>query len=202
MSHALLNTVSGGRPGDVPNHPIREWHLSWLPLDTAPDVIMDIALDVDGRGEYTTLPKDFQAKEFSAGDIPVTSDGWYAFDSSDPRMIGYDYCTPDYIMGSLLIDPILPRVESRVGSDLEARYPALTCQNRYHAIVFPAISMPVWFPNAKAWVIERLMASSRLSSIRMFYWSSGMPNLRPREICVSFGVVKVCGPGSLRLMDG
>ena len=138
MSHALLNTGEWWSSWHVPNHPIQG--MAFVMATTGyrlPDVIMDIALDVDGRGEYTYIARRIsKQKKFSAGDIPVTSAGWYVFDSSDPRMIGYDYCTPDYIMGSLLIDPILPRVESRVGSDLEEGYPALTSQNRYHAIVF------------------------------------------------------------------
>ena len=54
-------------------------------------------------------------------------------------MISYDYCTPDYVMGSLLIDPTLPRVSSHLyqeGQDLLEGYPALTSQNRYHGVVF------------------------------------------------------------------
>jgi hypothetical protein len=54
-------------------------------------------------------------------------------------MLGYDYCTPDYVMGSLIIDPRLPRVLSHLypqGQDLKEGIPALTAQNRYHAIVF------------------------------------------------------------------
>ena len=80
----------------------------------------DIAQDVQARGEYTYLARRIsKQKEMPAKDIPVTSSGWFAFDPNDPRMIGYDYCTPDYVMGSLIIDPTLPRVESWVGSDLE-----------------------------------------------------------------------------------
>ena len=103
-----------------------------------PDVIMDIAQDVEGRGEYLYIARRIsKQQEMLAKDIPVTSSGWFAFDPDDPRMIGYDYCTPDYVMGSLMIDPTLPRVESWVGSDdLKEGYPALTSQNRYHAIVF------------------------------------------------------------------
>lgn len=55
------------------------------------------------------------------------------------RMISYDHCTPDYVMGSLMIDPTLPQAGSHdylKGKDLEEGYPALTAQNRYHCIVF------------------------------------------------------------------
>ena len=54
----------------------------------------------EGRGEYTYLARRIsKQKEMPAKDIPVTYSGWYAFDPHDPRMIGYDYCTPDYVMG-------------------------------------------------------------------------------------------------------
>jgi hypothetical protein len=78
-------------------------------------------------------------KQILAKDIPVTHAPWYALDREDPRMIGYDYCTPNYVMGSLMIDPSLPRVSSHLykdGEDLPEGYPALTSQNRYHGIVF------------------------------------------------------------------
>ena len=138
MSKILLNESEWWSPRQVPNHPIQG--MTFVMATTGyrlPDVIMDIAQDIEGRGEYTYLARRIsKQKEMPAKDIPVTYSGWYAFDPHDPRMIGYDYCTPDYVMGSLIIDPTLPRVESLVGSDLEEGYPALTCQNRYHAIVF------------------------------------------------------------------
>lgn len=112
-----------------------------------PDVIMDIALDVKGRGEYTYVTrriakqKKMDAKKACLAHYKISGSTapWYAFDCDDPRMLGYDYCTPDYVMGSLLIDPTLPRVDSKgylKGKDFQEGYPNLTSQNRYHGIVF------------------------------------------------------------------
>ena len=138
MGQSLMGAHEWWGPRQVPNHTIQG--MTFVMATTRyrlPDVIMNIAQDVEGRGEYTYVARRIsKQQEMPAKDIPVTSSGWFAFDPDDPRMIGYDYCTPDYVMGSLLIDPTLPRVESWVGSDLEEGYPALTSQNRYHAIVF------------------------------------------------------------------
>lgn len=63
----------------------------------------------------------------------------YAFDSNDPRMVGYDYCTPDYVMGSLMMDSTLSKVDSTSylkRTDLAEGYPTLSMQNRDQAVVF------------------------------------------------------------------
>jgi hypothetical protein len=105
-----------------------------------PDVIMDLAKDVEGRGEYTYIARRVaKQKRTAAKDVPVTSSPWYPLDSNDPRMLSYDYCTPDFVMGSLIIDPTLPQASSHdylKGNDIGEGYPSLTAQNRYHAIVF------------------------------------------------------------------
>lgn len=141
MSKVLLNESEWWSPRQVPNHPIQG--MAFVMATTGyrlPDVIMDIAQDVEGRGEYTYVARRIaKQKRMKAKDIPVKHSPWYAFEPTDPRMIGYDHCTPDYVMGSLMIDPTLPRVSShlyREGQDLPEGYPALTSQNRYHGIVF------------------------------------------------------------------
>ena len=141
MSHALLNTGDWWSSWQVPNHPIQG--MAFVMATTGyrlPAIIMDIAQDVEGRGEYTYVARRIaKQKQMLAKNIPVKHAPWYALDPEDPRMIGYDYCTPDYVMGSLLIDPSLPRVSSHLykdGKDLPEGYPALTSQNRYHGIVF------------------------------------------------------------------
>jgi hypothetical protein len=141
MSQYFLGTGKWWEPERVPNHPI---HGAWFVYASTgyrlPDVIMDIAKDVQGRGEYTYVARRIaKQKRMAAKDVPVTYSPWYAFDPDEPGMLGYDYCTPDYVMGSLLIDPRLPQVPSHLyvkGQDLKEGYPALTAQNRYHAIVF------------------------------------------------------------------
>ena len=141
MSKILLNESEWWIPRQVPNHPIQG--MAFVMATTGyrlPSIIMDIAQDVEGRGEYTYVTRRVaKQKQILAKDIPVKHAPWYALDPKDPRMIGYDYCTPDYVMGSLLIDPTLPRVSSHLyqeGQDLLEGYPALTSQNRYHGIVF------------------------------------------------------------------
>jgi len=123
------------------NHPIHGWPLVLATTNyRLPDVIKDIAKDPVGRGEYVyTARRIAKQRHLPAKDVPVTYSPWYAFDGNDPGMLGYDYCTPDYVMGSLIIDPTLPLVRSHVyleGKDLQQGYPALTAQNRYQAIVF------------------------------------------------------------------
>ena len=141
MSKVLLNESEWWSPRQVPNHPIQG--MAFVMATTGyrlPNIIMDIAQDVEGRGEYTYVARRIaKQKQMLAKNIPVKHAPWYALDPEDPRMIGYDYCTPDYVMGSLLIDPTLPRVSSHLyqeGQDLMEGYPALTSQNRYHGIVF------------------------------------------------------------------
>jgi pectinesterase len=141
MSRVLLNESEWWSPRQVPNHPIQG--MAFVMATTGyrlPEVIMDIAQDVEGRGEYTYVARRIaKQKQMLAKNIPVKHAPWYALDPEDPRMIGYDYSTPDYVMGSLLIDPTLPRVSSHLyleGQDLLEGYPALTSQNRYHGIVF------------------------------------------------------------------
>jgi len=105
-----------------------------------PEVIKDIASDAGDRGEYNYIVRRIgKQRQMAAKDVPVTRSPWYAFDPEDPRMVSYDHCTPDYVMGSLMIDPTLPRVNSHdylKGKDLAEGYPALTSQNRYHGITF------------------------------------------------------------------
>ena len=148
------------------NHPIQG--MAFVMATTRyrlPDVIMDIAWMLMVGANIPTLPGGFQAEGMPVETCDIT--GWYAFDPHDPRMIGYDYCTPDYIMGSLLIDSHY-REWSPGWVDLKEGYPALTYPNRYHAIVFPAISMPVWFPNAKAGN-RKTYGEQQAVHIRMFY---------------------------------
>jgi hypothetical protein len=141
MSGILLDREKWWNAGQWSDHPIRG--MAWILATTQyrlPDVIMDIAKDVEGRGEYVYVARRIAKQHpMAAKEVPVTHSPWYAFDSNDPRMLGYDYCTPDYVMGSLIIDPTLPMVASHTylqGKDLKEGYPNLNSQNRYHGIVF------------------------------------------------------------------
>ena len=140
MSHFLLDSGTWWNARYHP-HPIIGY--PWVFATTQyrlPDVIKDIANDAGGRGEYNYITRRIgKQRQMAAKDVPVTRSPWYAFDPEDPRMVSYDHCTPDYVMGSLMIDPTLPRVSSNdflKGNDLAEGYPALTSQNRYHGITF------------------------------------------------------------------
>jgi hypothetical protein len=141
MSWILLDSAKWSNAGQWSNHPIRG--MPWILATTQyrlPDLIMDIAKDVEGRGEYLYVARRIAKQHrMAAKDVPVTYSPWYSFDSNDPQMLGYDYCTPDYVMGSLIINPTLPLVASHTyleGKDLQEGYPALNSQNRYHGVVF------------------------------------------------------------------
>jgi len=84
-----------------------------------PDVIIDLALSEADRGEYAYISLR-PAKLERPGNNQIA----YPMDSDDPRMLRYSYCTPDYIMGSLWVDP-------------NANYAAISTQNRWQGIVFP-----------------------------------------------------------------
>jgi hypothetical protein len=59
------------------------------------------------------------------------------FDVVDTRMLSYEFCTPDYVMGALIVDPTLKLADASADqAGHEAGYPGLTAQNRYHAIQF------------------------------------------------------------------
>lgn len=105
-----------------------------------PDVIIDIAKDAEGKGEYSYQGKrPGRQKAIPAAEVPVWWSPWYNYDPVDTRMLAYDYCTPDYAIGCLFIDPTLPPAtahEYLQGKDLEEGYAGLSGQNRYTSIVF------------------------------------------------------------------
>ena len=105
-----------------------------------PNLVKDIADDAAGRGEYVFLARRLsRQRAMAAKDVPVTYSPWYAFDNTDSRMLSYEFCTPDVVMGALIVDPTEKFVDSThylSGKDLEPGYPALTAQNRYQAIQF------------------------------------------------------------------
>lgn len=88
-----------------------------------PDVVIDLALSQDGRGEYvyrsmrpskTTTPPENKDAQVNG----------YWMDGADTgHIVRYSYCTPDYIMGSWMLDPKLDHA-------------AINTQNRWQGIVF------------------------------------------------------------------
>ena len=141
MSRFLLDSGNWWNAGSYHPSPIIGY--PWVLATTQyrlPDVIIDIAKDAEGLGEYNYVARRVaKQRRTAAKDVPVTFSPWYALDPEDNRMVSYDHCTPDYVMGSLMIDPTLPHASSNdylKGNDLPEGYPPLTAQNRYYCIVF------------------------------------------------------------------
>jgi len=104
-----------------------------------PDLVGELADDAQGRGEYVYVARRLAkqcAMPAAAAPIREPNSPWVPFDVTDTRMLSYEYCTPDYVMGALLIDPLLKLGNSHTDKDLDECYPALTSQNQYCAIQF------------------------------------------------------------------
>ena len=92
-----------------------------------PLVVMDIALDPAGRGVYECWSRrlgrhlDYNlSKSFSKSEEPI-----YDVDPDHGGIVRYSYCTPDFIMGSLMC-------ESRP----KEYWTAISAQNRWHGVIF------------------------------------------------------------------
>ncbi len=104
-----------------------------------PDLVEALAGDARGRGEYVYVARRLSKQRGMPKDaalIKATFTPWVPFDVTDTRMLSYEFCTPDYVMGVLLIDPLLKLGNSHTDKDLDECYPALTSQNQYFAIQF------------------------------------------------------------------
>ena len=130
-----------------------------------PDVVIDLALDEAGRGDYVyeSLRPAKMVYPASKDRPPLEEGCWYELDTDDPRMVRYNYCTPDYILGSIWVDPHLG-TGYRVDAELEAgllrrpgRYPlstyaAVSSQNRWQGIIFATDVNARVFPQCKSLV--------------------------------------------------
>lgn len=107
-----------------------------------PEVVADIALDEEGRGEFEYISRR-PAKMLRPDEIrdtpPLREGTWYQMDPEDSRLVRYSYVTPDYVLGSLWIDPSLGTA-FRVDPDLElteeGNYAAISSQSQWQGIVF------------------------------------------------------------------
>ncbi|MBC8873505.1 MAG: hypothetical protein H8E44_29045 [Planctomycetes bacterium] len=87
-----------------------------------PDVVIDIALNPHERSQYVYQSlrpaKLAEAPSETGNDI-----SGYWMDGRHPRMLRYSYCTPDYILGSWMLDP-------------QTDYAAINTQNRWQGMIF------------------------------------------------------------------
>jgi hypothetical protein len=73
----------------------------------------------------------------------------------DPKAGGilrYSYCTPDYVMGSWMLDT-------------RTSYAAINTQNRWQGVIFPTGTGAGSIPSRSAWAIARRTASTWRCSI-------------------------------------
>jgi hypothetical protein len=85
-----------------------------------PDVVMDIALDVPGRGNYEVIqrrPGLRPAEVDSTFKIHIAPDA--------PALVRYTYATPDFMMGSLFCEALTNEAWNNISS-----------QNRWHGAIF------------------------------------------------------------------
>lgn len=106
-----------------------------------PDLVIDLALNPEERDEYVykTLRPGKMVRPVPA-DLPSLEKGmWYVMDSEDQRLLRYDYCTPDYILGSWWMDPRLGtafRVSPHLDYAPLDNYAAISAQNRWQGVIF------------------------------------------------------------------
>lgn len=100
-------------------------HFGMLPFVTSswkmPDVVMDLALDVQSRGSYEVL-------ERRPGIAKPGVDRKKGVSFAAPEgggLVRYSYCTPEFVMGSLLC-------AARPASD----WTTMSAQNRWHGVIF------------------------------------------------------------------
>lgn len=103
------------------------------------DVIIDLALNTPERGQFSYVSRRPGKMAFAADRPPLEEGCWYDMDAQNPRLVRYDYCTPDYVMGSFFIDPTLStvlRVDESSADQSPASYAAISSQNRQQGIIF------------------------------------------------------------------
>jgi hypothetical protein len=85
-----------------------------------PDVVMDIAFDVSGRGTYEVIQR-------RPGLRPAVADPTFKIHIAPdaPALVRYTYATPDFMMGSLFCDALPSEAWNNISS-----------QNRWHGAVF------------------------------------------------------------------
>ena len=97
------------------------------------DVVIDLALSYDERGDYIYQSMRPSKTAKPPADKPKEIEGYWMDRRDAGHMLRYDYCTPDYIMGSWMLDPKLD-------------YAAINTQNRWQGIIFATDMQARVFP--------------------------------------------------------
>lgn len=118
------------------NHPEKLGKTMFCPVTSSyrmPLVVMDIALDPDGRGDYEIIQRVQGLVEsgfFGPPDYRLRTDGG--------GIVRYSYCTPDFILGTAL-------VAARDAKD----WAMISSQNRWQGAIFAGDPDARIFPQAK-----------------------------------------------------
>lgn len=154
-------------------------HMAMLPFVASswrmPDAVRDIALDPDGRGTYEVLERrpglmrPGRQKEESLCPLNPDFGG----------IVRYGYCTPDFIMGSLLF-------EARPNTD----WAPISSQNRWHGVVFRGATDARIYPYCETrkssynqqWaaqhrgtlIAQKLKASVHADGLRVWFSKDGL----------------------------
>ncbi len=140
-----------------------------------PLVVMDIALDVAGKGTYETYSRRPGYGLWPApADLPT---GQSSFDPDCGRIVKYSYCTPEFVLGTLLFE-----------NKPESEWPNISDQNRWHGLIFSAAPSSRIVPQVQAlsatnrnynahWAIQKkgtlitqkLANSSATGNMRVFF---------------------------------
>jgi hypothetical protein len=105
-----------------------------------PDLIREIALHSERRGEYVYRSKR-PGLMTGLEELPPLGDHpcWYHIDAHDSRLVRYTWCTPDHLMGCFLSDPRLEHefvVQPNWPEERVRSYAAIHAQNRWQGINF------------------------------------------------------------------
>ena len=138
-------------------------------------VVVDIACDVNGRGAYEVIQQPLGL----ATDTNYNRSPHYRMLTDSGGILRYSYCTPDFIMGT-------PMVESRPYQD----WAAISSQNRSHGVIFKgdhhaailpqcekngAVFNAQWSVQRKGTLISQKLKTNRnAGKTRIWYAGSGL----------------------------
>jgi hypothetical protein len=152
-------------------------HESMLPFVTSswrmPDVVMDLALDPAGRGEY-------EVRERRLGLIgPGSARPQFHLRSDVSALLRYSYATPDFIMSSLLC-------AARPAEE----WASVSAQNRWHGVIFRGAPNARIYPYCETdhssynqqWAVQRkgtliaqkLKTSLHADALRVWFSKDGL----------------------------
>lgn len=111
-------------------------HASMLPFVISswemPDVLLELARDVDGRGTY-----EIRQRRIGLAVPGYRSTPNYRMRTDSAGILRYSFCTPDYVMGSFL-------TEARAADE----WAAISSQNRWTGVIFRGERDARVFPSA------------------------------------------------------